>query len=167
MRMFVALRAEDPLKRAAVQYMEELKRLGVSGSFTKPDNLHITLAFIGESAYSKRAEQAIRNVRSGPFVLESALAGRFGDILWLGFKKSGCLSDLAEGVRAELTKAGFSLDNRPFKAHMTLARRVRLPEGCMLKMPPVQMQVKEICLMKSELGEKGLVYTPLYKKKLE
>ena len=56
MRMFVALRAEDPLKRAAVQYMEELKRLGVSGSFTKPDNLHITLAFIGESAYSKRAE---------------------------------------------------------------------------------------------------------------
>lgn len=129
MRMFVALRAEDPLKRAAVQYMEELKRLGVSGSFTKPDNLHITLAFIGESAYFKRAEQAVRNVRSGPFVLESALAGRFGDILWLGFKKSGCLSELAEGVRAELTKAGFSLDNRPFKAHMTLARRVRLPEG--------------------------------------
>ena len=74
---------------------------------------------------------------------------------------------MAEGVRAELTKAGFSLDNRPFKAHMTLARRVRLPEGRLLKMPPVQMQVKEICLMKSERGEKGLVYTPLYKKKLE
>lgn len=167
MRLFVALRAEDPLKRAAVQYMEELRRLGVSGSFTKPDNLHITLAFIGESAYFRRAEQAIRNVRVEPFVLKSEFPGRFGDILWLGFKKSRSLCALAESVKAELTASGFNLDKRPFKAHMTLARRARLPEGNLLKMPPVQMLVEEVCLMKSERGEKGLVYTPLYKKKLE
>lgn len=167
MRLFVALRADETLKKAALQYMEELRRQGVSGSFTKPDNLHITLAFIGESAHFERAARALNNIQASPFMLESALPGRFGDILWLGFKKNGCLYALAQSVSCELTKAGFNLDKRPFKAHMTLARRVCLPEGSLFKMSPLQMRVEEVCLMKSERGEKGLVYTPLYKRKLE
>ena len=48
MRLFVALPLDEAGVRELVRYRQTLERLGVRGNFTRPENLHITLAFLGE-----------------------------------------------------------------------------------------------------------------------
>ena len=48
MRLFVAIQLSDEMKKALVGCMHDLKKQGVDGKFVPAQNLHMTLAFIGE-----------------------------------------------------------------------------------------------------------------------
>ncbi|MFQ8599909.1 MAG: 2'-5' RNA ligase family protein [Oscillospiraceae bacterium] len=77
-------------------------------------------------------------------------------------------AQLADALR----KQGFSLDGKPFRPHLTLARELRLSEPldqrALAKLIlPMEMRVDRITLMKSERVQGRLTYTPLYQRQLE
>ena len=48
MRLFIAIQFEEKILDAITDFQDDLKAQGVTGNYTLRENLHITLAFIGE-----------------------------------------------------------------------------------------------------------------------
>ncbi|MBE7000045.1 MAG: hypothetical protein E7428_07640, partial [Ruminococcaceae bacterium] len=66
-----------------------------------------------------------------------------------------------------LSEASFPTEERPFKPHITLARRQKCrkgfdPEKLLAQMPPLTMQVGRVSLMKSENIRGKIVYSEIY-----
>ena len=90
-----------------------------------------------------------------------------GDIYWLGVEKKSELYSLADNLKQGLKDNGFSIDDKPFKPHLTLGREVILnrdPKS--LTMPELSCHVSRISLMKSERIRGVLTYTEIYGKEL-
>ena len=171
MRLFVAVRFSGATEKALASAMNALRRQG-RGNFTRAENLHLTLAFIGEVESPDAAIAAVSAVKSAPFTLRIEKLGAFGDLYWVGCEKSAQLLSLQREVCACLEKEGVSFDKKPFKPHLTLCRKYipftdfqpRFVESALGT--PCET-VSEIALMESSRDEKGrLVYTPIYVKKL-
>ncbi|WP_269855607.1 RNA 2',3'-cyclic phosphodiesterase [Streptomyces sp. RPT161] len=130
MRLFVALwpsqealrdldRAENRLR--AAPDAQNLRWAGEGGH-------HLTLAFLGEVPeeslpdLTARLERAAR--RHEPLPLRLAGGGRFGDrTLWVGVEGDvRGLGHLAASLAAGARRAGVEMEDRPFRAHLTLAR---------------------------------------------
>ena len=103
--------------------------------------------------------------------MELSSLGRFqrsgGDIWWMGVAENDALSALQQQVAAALTKAGFSLEKRKFRPHLTLGREVVLEpsfnaEAFSKSLPPARLQVKEIVLMESRRINGVLQYVPRF-----
>ena len=163
MRLFVAIRLSDELKKELIGTMHVLKKLGVKGSYVPADNLHVTLAFIGETRDKEAVIRAMERVSFTPFRLSVRELGTFGDILWAGVKGNQGLKGLAKEIRAQLDAAGIPCDRKEFVPHITLVRRMggTLPKG--FPGPKADMMVSGISLMKSENRNGKTVYTEIYK----
>lgn len=165
MRLFVAVNFDEPFKNAVLEYQSKLKK-AASGNFSRPENLHITLAFIGEVSNASSALKAVKSVSFEPFELALSKAGNFGSLYWLGVNGgksahgSGIYA-LAEKVRASLKLCGVSFDPKPFKPHITLAREVEFHAPFDAVVPQASMRVERISLMKSERINGRLVYSEL------
>lgn len=164
MRLFVAVRFSPEIKAALLAAIDGLRRQS-AGNFTHPENLHLTLAFIGESGRVAEAKAALTAVTAAPFVLTVGGAGRFGDLRWAGIDHNPALSALAGSVRNELHKRGIGFDPKPFKAHITLAREV-LSKDINIDVPPKTMTVSRISLMRSDRIDGKLTYTEVFGKTL-
>ena len=81
MRLFVAILFPEPVRKALMDTMAQMRAQGAHGNFTRPENLHLTLAFLGETG-AEGCRAAVRAVDSvcgrAPFSLslggEAALA---------------------------------------------------------------------------------------------
>ena len=124
MRLFFAL---WPPAEAAAALHAWTKHL--EGRPTRAENIHLTLAFLGESEPAK-ALAAARRVRGRKHELpiERAEYWRHNKIVWAGPEETPPLLDeLVENLRSELTQEGFVLEARPFAAHVTLLRKAPRP----------------------------------------
>ena len=78
------------------------------------------------------------------------------------------LDDLAERLRDELASRGVPFDAKPFKPHITLARRARIPKA---SLPPLAFPRDDractATLYKSTLERTGAVYKPLHSARLD
>ena len=101
MRLFIAIRFTDEVKKALLGTMHDLKQKGIKGSYTAGDNLHLTLAFIGETREKDEVKRAMDRISFSPFKLAVRETGTFGDILWAGVKGNQGLKSLAKEVRAQ------------------------------------------------------------------
>ena len=162
MRLFVAIHFDEPFKNAVLAYQRTLRRGAVSGNFTRPDNLHMTLAFIGEVRDAAAPLRAVKSVTFEPFTMSLKGSGRFGNLYWLGVDSGKKAEDLAKAVRSALQKEGVPFDPKPFKAHITAAREVELMEnGGIITVPEASMTVSRIALMKSERINGKLIYSEI------
>lgn len=164
MRLFVAVHFTPEVKAVLLAAIDDLRRQS-AGNFTRPENLHLTLAFIGEGDRVAEAKAALSAVNAAPFELTVGGAGKFGDIYWAGVDKNPALSALADSVRSELQKRSINFDPKPFKAHITLAREVRSKE-IRLNIPPTTMTISRISLMRSDRINGKLTYTEVFGKSL-
>ncbi len=173
MRLFIAINFEDAIKEYLKSVQARVKNISTGGNFSREENLHLTLVFLGEVSPMnvKQIEQAMDEIKASAFALTLSGVGRFkqesGDLLWVGVKPNDSLSDIYDQLRLSLKNRGFSLESRAYTPHLTLARELRLTDD--LKSVSVQDQstlVSKVSLMKSErLGGK-LVYTEIYAKRL-
>ena len=62
MRLFIAIRLSDEMKKALVTCMHDLKKQGVEGNYVPAQNLHMTLAFLGEYNDPAKVKEVIREV---------------------------------------------------------------------------------------------------------
>ena len=69
MRLFIAINFDDKIKDELCLLTDELKNYSVSGNFTRRENLHLTLVFIGETPSNKitSIKSAIDNIQQQPF----------------------------------------------------------------------------------------------------
>jgi 2'-5' RNA ligase len=134
-RLFVALEIPSDLRDNLAALMQELRALEPPSSakrmrWVRPENLHVTLKFIGEAAPERL--EAIRAALSAvhsaqPVELHFWRLGFFPNdkrarVLWAGIEGSPNLAAIAGDVDQHLEKAGFPRENRPFTPHLTLAR---------------------------------------------
>ena len=62
MRLFIAIRLSDEMRTALVQCMHDLKKQGVEGNYVPAQNLHMTLAFIGEYKNPDKVKKVMEKV---------------------------------------------------------------------------------------------------------
>ncbi|MBQ3076798.1 MAG: RNA 2',3'-cyclic phosphodiesterase, partial [Clostridia bacterium] len=146
------------MREALLDLQRQLRRQVESADPVRPDNLHITLAFLGETDRPEAASRAMRRIKTAPFELTLRGAGRFGDLHWAGLSASSPLLNLAADLGDALRDEGFSLEKGRFKPHITLARRVRSQTPVRLTPAPVTMTVQQIALMQSTREQGKLIY---------
>ena len=97
-----------------------------------PEDYHITLAFLGFAEESMKEEviqsmpQVLADERA--FALTLDRIGVFGPhkkprIFWADVEHSESLNQVQKTVHSQCTKIGFQLDKKPFRPHITLARK--------------------------------------------
>jgi RNA 2',3'-cyclic 3'-phosphodiesterase len=130
MRLFVAV---WPAPAAVAHLAETMNALPNSGGVlhvAEPQRWHVTLAFLGDVDEARttavRARLARVAERSSGGELRLAGAGRFGSsVLWIRVTgATDALSRLAERSAAAARRAGVSVEDRRFRAHLTVARGV-------------------------------------------
>ena len=158
MRLFVAIRFSPAVRAVLLDAVDALRRQG-QGTFTRPENLHLTLAFLGEAESAAPAQAALEAACTGGAVsLTVGGLGHFDDIWWAGVRENARLEALALGVQDALRQAGYPVERRPWRPHITLVRRWRGPEP-RLTVPDTAMQAERVSLMRSDRVEGKLVYT--------
>ena len=84
MRLFIAIPLSEEMKKALVACMHDLKKQGVEGNYVPAQNLHLTLAFIGEYDDPEKVKEVLRSVPMPPFRMSLSEKGNFGNLLWAG-----------------------------------------------------------------------------------
>lgn len=117
-------------QRAALA--DVLRRLPHQGRATHPEDLHLTLVFLGELDPPARAcaEAVAGRVRAARFTLVLDHLGAFprARVLWCGAsRRPQPLLDLVRSLAEGLGACGFRPERRPFAPHVTLARQARPP----------------------------------------
>ena len=170
MRLFIAIRFTDEIKKELLRSIEHLKSVSEYGNFTSPENLHLTLAFIGETKRVEDVKRIIDAEDVRPFEIKIGKPGVFhrdgGEIRWIGVDAEAELFILASDIQSKLCDAGFDIDNREFKPHITLARQVICPPHTRLEIEKLSMKVESISLMRSDRIGGKLIYTEIYEKRL-
>ncbi|MBQ4361362.1 MAG: RNA 2',3'-cyclic phosphodiesterase [Lachnospiraceae bacterium] len=161
MRLFVAVELSDEMKDSITASMHAMKKAGVGGRYVPKQNLHLTLAFIGETLETGKIREALSGVRFKPFRLSLDRLGTFGDLLWVGMKGNQGLSAAARDVRKALDEAGVDYDRKKFSPHITLIRKMTGPWQ-KVPAPKGEMMVKKITLMKSATEKGKRVYSEVF-----
>ncbi|MEK6568609.1 MAG: RNA 2',3'-cyclic phosphodiesterase [Candidatus Omnitrophota bacterium] len=178
MRIFIAIKLENEIKDKLSQIQEELKSAQADVRWVKPENIHLTLKFIGEIEEAKIPEilHHLKELASKtkPFILRISTAGAFPGlksprVVWVGVKEdTGELARIAETIENSLAELGFPKESRKFFSHLTLGRlrsdknKDRLIQKLeKTKVPELTQRISSIILFKSLLQPTGAVYQGL------
>lgn len=162
MRLFIAIELEPEFRAALMELQTQMRRAGMTGRFTKEENLHLTLAFIGDYGDPDRVLDVMAGVPFEPMSLRLSGFGRFGDLYWAGLKESPALTVYVTRLRRALAENGIPYDRKRFSPHITLLRRGEEGRGRpILTVPEMRMEAAWVSLMQSRPGKNGMVYTEL------
>ena len=166
MRLFIAINLNDEMKDALLDIQDAMRTYGVRGKDTPPENMHLTLAFIGEYDDPELVKEVVESIEIKPFELKLKGIGAFGDLWWVGTDNSAPLMAISRRLRRALAEAGIPFDKKKFSPHMTIIRRAsgRLSEEAADEIAACRgasMTVDHISLMRSDRGKYGMVYTEL------
>ena len=161
MRLFIALNFGKELLDAITGVQAEMRKFGIRGNYTKPANLHLTLAFIGEYNEPAKVMRAIRSVQFDPFQLTLSRPGSFGELRWLGFTGTEDLGRYVVKLRKALAAEGIPFDGKRFTPHVTLVRRADGPELPDSAVPALQSTLSRVSLMRSDRTDSGMRYTEI------
>jgi len=159
-RLFFALWPDGEVRES----MDTRARLHArhNGHAVVPENLHITLAFVGGVSAEQRAcmEAAAATIVAPTFTVNFDRLGFWPRprILWAGASVMPPeLTDLVAALNSALTPCGYQPETRPFQAHVTLARKAQRPPE-IVTIPPIVWPVDAFCLVESVTGERGSEY---------
>ena len=174
-RVFFAIWPDDAAQKQLAALTERLQSESLcSGRKIQPENIHLTLVFVGEVDSGKlaalcRAADGIKS--SGPrafdVVIEEIHYWKHNRIVNAAISKiPQKLMNLASDLQDALSVAGFSIERRAYKPHITLMRKAScrtLPELA----EPIAWRAIEWMLVKSEQTSDGSVYIPIGRWPLE
>ncbi len=181
-RTFVAIEIPDDVRAALRRELAHLGRALPAIRWASAESVHVTLAFLGElddarlAAATEAAEETARAYR--PVRLEVVGLGTFGKewaprVVWAGIGgQTRRLATLQEALAAALATRGFAREERPFAAHLTLARiKDRLDDATLARLRGYMdsqrgavlgaWEARHLAVMKSELLRPAARYTCL------
>lgn len=184
-RLFVGIRLPDGVRRRLAAIQDALREPRARIGWVRPENLHVTIAFLGDvpadhiADWSRALDAAAGGVPGFDMGIERL--GRFGTpgnpkVIWAG---PGATPPGLAAVRANVAAVcrgfGIRVEDRPFSAHVTLGRVrsaagaeavVRRLEAFPLPLGIEPFRVRRIGLMRSDLLPGGPVYTRLHESPL-
>jgi RNA 2',3'-cyclic 3'-phosphodiesterase len=170
LRLFFALRPA-PAQNAALVESVAQQVTSLRAQRVPPENLHATLCFIGAVPVEnlEHLQGAAARVRARPAAL------RFDSLEFWQEPKVLCATvseeaeaasarELAAALATVCVAAGFTPDVKPFRAHLTLARKVDAAQAAMCAWPqplasPLLVHGDHFFLMRSDRGESGSIYS--------
>ena len=163
MRLFIAIHLSEAQRSAVLSAQQAFRAAGVRGNYTPAENLHLTLAFIGEYPDPDAVLAAMEEMDFAPFDLTLRGLGAFGDLWWIGIADNPALAACVRSLRRALAEAGVPFDRKRFSPHITLVRRaVPGAKGFPgIGVPAVTARVDRVSLMRSDRGKGGMIYTAL------
>lgn len=184
MRAFFCLDLDRETKTHLADQVRPLKRLPVNVKWVPPENMHITMVFLGDvddglvPDLEVAARQALDETGlDGPIDVTLDRLGAFPHVHKPRVVWAGCTSDpepvehLAKSLESALEPLGFEPEDRPFTTHVTLGRvkeRGRsqglreLTEAIENHDPfHYDLRISQLTLMQSQLGPKGPMYDPV------
>ena len=131
-RTFVAVEVSGEVKSHAMKLIDQFKTTGVKASWAKPENMHLTLKFLGDTPETLLAEvcRAVQKAseKLACFELRFGGAGAFPGLqrpqtLWMGVQ-SGLeeITSLQESIDEALFQLRYPRERRRFTPHLTLGR---------------------------------------------
>ena len=176
MRLFIAINFSDEIRNRILEIQDQLRSQTLSGNFTRSENFHLTLVFLGETPEEKLdcLFRIMEEIHEPPFEISFNCSGCFSnrrrELWWIGAdQKSPCLPVLVKihkQLLDRLLSAGFPVDTRPFKAHITIGREIERSRPVVLDFPGIKVKADRISLMKSEHIKGKLCYTEIFGKVL-
>jgi len=183
-RAFIAMEISEEVRAKLSGLQTDLQKLYAEARWVRCDDMHLTLVFLGEIAedivdvIAGAMDEVAKN--AVPFSYEIAGLGFFGPpraprVIWAGAK--GNIQPLLSAQSALVTslkELGFTLEERPFAPHLTLAR-LKFPKHVERLVTEIQrrkdeafgsVQVDRIILMKSQLASKDERYVLLHSSRL-
>ena len=168
MRLFIAINFNNNTRARLLDLCDELQSRSERGRFSLPENLHLTLAFIGEVSPKKleKIKAILDTVIFDPFEVSIERLGTFsnGKLWWAGFRKDKPLMILQREIEYKLALCGFEMDGRKYSPHITLCREV-ITDAVPWQIEPFGETVKSVKLMRSERVNGKLTYTAIHEKK--
>ena len=164
MRLFLAVLPENAVVQRVAAVQQAFRRAHVHGNYTPPENLHLTLAFIGDYHDPDAVLTAMERVPFASFTVTLDHIGCFGDLWWVGVQENRTLNALSQRLRRALADTGIPFDKKRFRPHMTFLRNasgIRESVGLEPQLPPTRMSVEGVSLMLSTRGKSGMLYTEL------
>jgi len=175
-RIFFAVDISDAAKAVAAERISDFKNEfpDVRVSWAKPDNLHITLKFIGDAddgqieSLSSRSAKAFDQIP--PFTIGLSSPSAFGKrVLSIAIEdETDSLLAINESLESTSERVGFPREKRSFKPHLTLARirdergtHELISQHAKTQIEPVEWEVREVVLYESKLQTTGSVYSKL------
>jgi len=175
MRLFIAIEIPESIRSAFTSLLKDFRALAPQLKWVRPENLHVTLKFLGETDPEKLGplQSFLSDVRTAePVHLEFRGLGVFPNekrprVFWAGMEASPNLKTLAADIDQAVHQLGFSLEERSYAPHLTLSR-ISLPD-----IPPILLQAiheksrqtfgsiraTEFHLIESKLKPAGAEYT--------
>ena len=154
----------------------EIKQTKTDVKLVEPENIHITLKFLGETQEEliRDIEEIMKESVKGiqPFTVQLKNVGVFPNknyirVVWIGIENSEKLRKIAEYLDEHLTQLGFKKEKKSFSAHLTIAR-VKSSKNKEKLLRVIEKyndfefttnRVDTVKLKKSELTPMGPVYT--------
>jgi 2'-5' RNA ligase len=184
-RTFIAIELPSETRRYIQKYIDQLRSKfpHVRASWSREDNLHLTLKFLSEvpisriSAVSESCREAIRQIE--PFDLIVRGCGTFPPhskpkVLWIGIEdpEAGAqtvgLRQLHAAMEDSCAAYGFEREVRPYHPHLTIARIREAKDSRLLaehhRQTDLALQrftVSEVVVFRSQLSREGSIHSPL------
>jgi len=175
MRLFIALNFKDEVKAQIDDIINKVKANAVQGRFVNEEHLHLTVEFLGEIPSNKLSliKEIMDKLEFEAFTLQLTKVGYFkreeGNIYWLGIENNDTLFSIHAALRQRLIEEGFELENREYRPHITIGRKVKLRDGFnngelddMVR--KIKIDINKVDLMKSEFANGKLRYSVMYSK---
>ncbi|HDM92333.1 MAG TPA: RNA 2',3'-cyclic phosphodiesterase [Candidatus Korarchaeota archaeon] len=177
-RTFIAVDLEDEEAIARiVQIQREILATGNDVKLVEPENLHVTLKFLGsvDEALIPEIGRVLSNPEMPPFRARLVGLGAFPNptrprVIWIGFEEGRReIAELMMWADARLRTLGFPKEAREPEPHLTIARVKRLRNRGSLRRLFTSlvsadvgiMEVSEIRVKKSILRPEGPIYETL------
>ena len=180
-RGFIAI--DIPINKKFLEMENEIKNTGADMKLVEPENIHVTLKFLGDTDEEKINEieniikNSVKNINT--FNIKLKGSGVFPNknymkVIWIGLENAEPIGEIAKKMDEQLQNLGFEPEKRGFSAHLTIARvkSSRNKEKLLQIIQKYQdvefatIEVNLVKLKKSDLTPKGPIYTTLREVKL-
>ena len=178
-RSFIAIEIPEEVRQKLREVLLELRGSGAEVKWVRPEGIHITLKFLGETNREtlEALSAVLRPLAEGSSSFEVKAQGlgcfpslRNPRVVWAGLvEERGALSELQREIETAAAGFAFPAEERPFKPHLTLGR-VRSSKG---KIPLTQVieknaglglgsfRAEQVILFRSDLRPGGAVYSKI------
>jgi 2'-5' RNA ligase len=183
-RTFIAVELSKDIRARLISLQETLARVAPDVKWVEPENLHVTLLFLGE-VDDREVVQVCRVAQDGvaavaPFTMSIESVSCFGNpkrprTLWVGVGEgTDELVAIHDALEIPLQDLGYRREERRFTPHITLGRVKGERANPELAAELTKRRdwgagshpVHEILIMGSELRSDGPLYTVLGRAKL-
>lgn len=180
LRLFIAINFNEDTKNKILNIMDTIIEYSNQGKFVSKEHMHLTLEFLGEISEDRVKDiiSAMENLNANPFTISLShlgyFKGRGGNIYWFGINENKDLMSLQGKIHGLLLEKGFKLEDRDYKPHLTIGRKIKLIDiisehehSLNESISKIKLDVNSIELMESKNIKGKLIYTRIHSKILK